>query len=246
MICYVDIEHEKVLDDAKRNVSYLAMRMGVQLRLEEISGEPCLVQRYTNVTRRRLREWNIRALVISGNSTDWEEYPEGTWDEMGEIIRAAEVPIIGLCGGCQLIAMAHGAPLGPLRRLNEGEQDPCPRFAPGYFKESGFKPVRILAFDPLFEGLGEMPIFLESHYWEVKQAPPGFSVLASTDDCPIQVIKRQDRPVYGVQFHPEGYTERPYDPRSLLANLVYPEGYPEAQPDGRRLLANFFKIAGVR
>ena len=67
-----------------------------------------------------------------------------------------------------------------------------------------------------------------------------FEVLASSKDCPIQMMKQLNKPVYGVQFHPEGYTERPYDRRSSLVNFVYPEGYAQAQPDGRSLLTNFF------
>jgi len=199
--------------------------MDVKLRLEEISSQPCLVQRYLRLTRQRLSDWGIRALVISGNVADWAEYGEADLAEMCRIIRAAELPIIGFCGGYQLIAMAHGASLGPMRRLKEGEEDPHPDFAPGYFKEWGFTPVRILKADPLFDGLGEEPVFFEAHYWEVKEAPPAFEVLASTDACRIQAIKRIGKPVYGTQFHPEHYTEE--------------------HPDGRQLLANFFKVAGI-
>lgn len=225
MICYVDIEHEKVLQDPEKRPAHLTRCMDVKLRLEEISGEACLVQRYSRVTRQRLGEWGIRALIISGNATDWDEYGEADLVEVCRIIRVAELPIIGFCGGCQLIAMAHGAPLGPMRRLKEGESDPHPDFAPGYLKEWGFMPVRVLQSDPLFDGLGEEPMLWERHYWEVKEAPPGFEVLASTDACRIQAIRHAGKLVYGTQFHPERYTEE--------------------HAAGRKLLINFFKIAGI-
>jgi GMP synthase (glutamine-hydrolysing) len=164
MICYVDIEHERILQDPKKRPELFVRRMEVKLRLEEISGQPCLLQRYPHVTRQRLEEWDIRALIISGCGADWSEYDDADLAEMYRIIRAADLPIIGLCGGHQLIAMAHGTPLGTLRRLEEGEEDVRPSFGPGYLKEWDYTPVRVIKADPIFEGLDEEPVFLEAHY----------------------------------------------------------------------------------
>jgi len=231
MICYADIEHERILQDPKKRPELLVRRMEVKLRLEEISGQACLLQRYPRVTRQRLKEWGIQALIISGCGADWSEYSEADLAEMYSIIRAAELPILGLCGGHQLIAMAYGPPLGTLRRLEEGEEDVCPGLGPGYYKEWDFTPVRVLKADPIFEGLGEEPVFLEAHYWEVKEVPPGFDLLASTDVCRIQAIRRTGALVYGTQFHPECY--------------YFSEEEETLYDDGRKLLANFFRLAGV-
>ncbi|OIO88853.1 MAG: hypothetical protein AUK03_15500 [Anaerolineae bacterium CG2_30_64_16] len=245
MICFVDIEHEKVLLDPARRTGHLAACLDIQLRLEEISGRPCIVQRFERVTRRRLAGLGVEALVISGNATDWAEYAGDAWTEMHAIIRAAEMPIIGFCGGHQLIAMAHGAAIGPIRPLRPGEPDVTKLSRPGFFKEWGFVPVRVLQADPIFAGLGPTPIFLEAHYWEVKTLPPGFTSLAATDECPIQAMRQAGKPVYGTQFHPEAYTEVAYERRSQLVNLTFPEGCAEPQPAGRKLLENFFRVAGI-
>ncbi|MCK4392541.1 hypothetical protein KAX17_06510, partial [Candidatus Bipolaricaulota bacterium] len=109
----------------------------------------------------------------------------------------------------------------------------------------GFVPVHVLRSDPLFDGLGEEPVFLAAHYWEVKEVPPGFELLASSDACQIQVIKQVGKFVYGTQFHPEAYTEAQANCRSWLINRVYPEDYTREQAAGRRLLANFFRMAGI-
>jgi len=225
MICYVDIEHERILRDPEKRKTHLTRMMNHKLKLEEISGQPCLVERYPRVSGERLRQWGIKALFISGNEADWEEYGEGDFAELHHIIRTADLPILGFCGGHQLIAMAHGAPLGPMRRLREGEDDPLEGYQPGWLKEWEFTPVRVLRPDPLFDGLGEEPVFFEAHYWEVKEVPPGFEVLAATDECRIQAIKHQEKLIYGTQFHPEEYTEE--------------------QADGRTLIANFCRLAGV-
>lgn len=225
MICYVDIEHEKVLQDSEKRLTHLARCMDVKLKLEELSDRACLVQHYSRVTRQRLEEWGIQALLISGNETDWADYGQTALTELQQILRTADLPILGFCGGCQLIAMAYGAPLGPMRRLFADEDDPRPDFAPGYFKEWGFTPVRVLQTHPLFNGLGEEPVLWENHYWEIKEVPPGFEVLASTTACRIQAIGHTTKPLYGTQFHPELYTE--------------------GHADGREVLINFFRIAGI-
>ena len=81
-------------------------------------------------------------------------------------------------------------------------------------------PVRVIKPDPLFDGLGQEPVFLESHYWEVKEAPHGFNVLASTAECPVQAIKRVDKLVYGTQFHPELFDAEHTEGRKLIANFL--------------------------
>ncbi len=42
-----------------------------------------------------------------------------------------------------------------------------------------------------------------SHNDEVKTVPEGFVVTASSESCPHEAISCIDRPIYGVQFHPE-------------------------------------------
>jgi GMP synthase (glutamine-hydrolysing) len=250
MICLVSLEHQSWLDDPDRRHAHLAYCMDVQLRVEALTNHPCLVQRYPVVTRRRLQALGVKVLILSGNAADWSVYDPAELAELCDLIRDAERPILGLCGGHQLIAMAHGAPVGHMRLLQPGEPDvrgPDGRVpsAPGYLKEWGFMPVSVVRPDPLFDGLGASPLFLEVHHCEVKALPAGFDLLAASQECPIQAMKRVDRLVYGVQFHPEGYTERPADRSSPLVDLVYPDGCRAAQPDGRHLLANFFRVAGV-
>lgn len=245
MICYVDIEHEDVLNDPAKRDAHLAWAMDVKLRLEELAAVPCLVQHYRRVSLARLKKWGIHALIISGNASDWESYPAGAFDALFEIIREAAVPILGICGGHQLIAMAHGAKAGPIRPLApEGGAAAGPG-GEGYFKEWGFLPVEVVHPDPLFEGLGEHPVFLEMHYWEVKELPADFVLLASSPDCRVQAVRHRRKPLYGVQFHPEAYILPDQRYRSLLVRIVYPEGYDQAQPDGEVLLRNFLRVAGV-
>jgi len=245
VIGLIDLEHESWLNVRQNRLEHYAYIMDVKLKLEALSGQPCLVQRYSDVTLAGLRDLGIRALLISGNATSFDAYGQNPFAEMNRIIRATEWPILGFCGGHQLIAAAHGVEVGPIRRLQAGEEDVTDLSGPGFFKEWAFTPVQVVADDPILDGLGASPVFLEVHYWEAKQTPPGFRLLASTRDCRVQLMRQTDRPVYGAQFHPEAFTEWPNDQRSELVNLIYPSGYDRAALDGRQLLTNFFHIAGL-
>jgi GMP synthase (glutamine-hydrolysing) len=225
MICLVDLEHDEYLADPKDRDKHYVWTMDTKLKLEAITGDACLVQSLTGVNLERLAAWGAWAVAISGNVTGWEAYDEADLADLREIIRVAPVPIIGFCGGCQLIATTMGVPVGPMRRLAPGEPDPFPDQAPaGYLKEFGFCRVRITTPDPVFEGLPDEPLFFQAHYCEVKELPRGMVGLAVSDCCNIQAIKQADRLVYGTQFHPERYDD--------------------GHPDGRTLLANFYQLAG--
>lgn len=251
MICLVDMEHEEV---AQRDAPYAKSDSGtcfvpqqylieVRQRLEEISHQRCVIRQYTDVTQRWLDDAGIRSLILSGNITAWDRYDRASMRPLMAIVRTASLPILGLCGGLQLIALAHGADVGPIRELEGGEQDVQAGLGGGTFKEWGFKPVRVVRSDPLFSGL-EAPVFLEAHYWEVKEVPAGFELLASTETCRIQALRRTGTLVYGTQFHPEAYVVHPSHRDNWLMHLVYPDhDYTQEQPDGRRLLVNFFRQA---
>jgi GMP synthase-like glutamine amidotransferase len=245
MICLVSIEHQSWLEDPENRASHLAYCMDVKLKVEELTGRPCLVQRYQDVASGRLMELGIEALLIGGNATDWRHYDHEELATLKEMVRSAEWPILGFCGGLQLIAMTYGATVAPMRLLKPGEPDVTTLSAPGYLKEWGFMPVDVVEADPIFDRQGNSPVYLEAHSGEVKEVPPGFRLLASSKDCRIQVLKQIDKLVYGTQSHPESYTEAPYDRRNPLVNLVYPEGYPRAHVAGRELMASFFRIAGI-
>jgi GMP synthase-like glutamine amidotransferase len=232
MICFVDNEHESVADvfnigwfNDEKGLRYLGRRAALKFRFEELCGQACLLQHYTRVTEEKLREWDVQALLISGYGTTWERFDPKRIDPLLRIIRESDIPIIGFCGGHQTIGYAFDTPSVPMGPLPEGMEDPNPNYGAGMRKESGFTPVEILESDPLFEGLGERPVFMEAHWWEVQDVPPGFRLLATNDACRVQAFKHDSRLLYGVQFHPEAYDQ--------------------AHQDGKALLKNFFRIAGL-
>ncbi|MCC6445000.1 MAG: gamma-glutamyl-gamma-aminobutyrate hydrolase family protein [Armatimonadetes bacterium] len=226
MICFVDIEHPKAFETPEARQRHVGSRFDIAQRLEEASGDLCYVQHYRRLSADKLLRHGVKAVAISGNSTDWWDYDFDEFKELFRFIRGLTVPTIGFCGGHQLIGMACGAKADAMRPLNPGEEDRMAGYHPGMFKESGFFDVEIVRPDPLLEGFGPTVNVCESHYWEIKELPGEFLLLASTPECRVQAFRHKDRPLYGTQFHPEAYDDD--------------------HPQGRQILRNFFeKVVGL-
>jgi GMP synthase (glutamine-hydrolysing) len=119
-----------------------------------------------------------------GENHDWME-PEK------DFIRAAhqaELPVVGVCLGAQLIADALGGSVGPM-------DEP----------ECGFLPIEILfpgQTDPMLAGLTWHQHQFQSHGYEIKDLPPGAQLLMSSERCKVQAFKMGLR-TFAFQFHPE-------------------------------------------
>ena len=125
-----------------------------------------------------------------------------------ELLRAApaDLPILGVCLGHQAIGQAFGGEVVRAQALMHGKTSPVRHRGEG-----------------VFEGLDDGFTAARYHSLAVRRdtLPPALQVTAWTDDGEIMGLAHAERPIHGVQFHPESI----------------------ATPDGRRLLANFLKLA---
>ena len=224
MILFVDNEHEWGYSQPWGDM-VAAMRMKISYRLEDISGDTCLLQRWHRVTPELVERHDIRAMFISGSGAHKDEYDVEAQAGLREVIRSVEIPMFGFCGGFQLMFESLGAPLELVGPIPAGEDDPTPDYAPGLRKEVGYMPVTVTDDHPVTAGLGAHPIFRQFHSWEITAIPDGFSNYASSDVTANQLVVGDDRPVMGTQFHPEYFTDE--------------------HPDGRTLIANFCRWAGL-
>lgn len=96
---------------------------------------------------------------------------------------AADVPVLGVCLGMQLLALALGARLH--RRAGT---------------EIGFAPVDVVAPDPVLAPAGAHPTVLHWHN-DAVDLPEGATLLASTDVTPVQAFRAGA--AVGLQFHLE-------------------------------------------
>ncbi len=216
---YVDTEHDRVRGDDELGPAHRAKVEAKRGLIEATADERCLAVPFAEVSPDRVRQAAPRALVIGGNTTDWACFDDAALDGLLATIRAAPVPILGICAGHQLIGFAHGAPWAPLGPLRDGEPDPDPRFAPGQRKERGFLPVEVDRRCPLFRHLAPTATFFQSHYWQLAAVPAGFVARARSPWSPIQAIERLNRPVFGVQFHPERHDTAHSDGAAVLRSF---------------------------
>jgi GMP synthase (glutamine-hydrolysing) len=180
----------------------------------EIVTEP-----YHAVSLNRLEAVRPSHIVLSGQSHPWDNYAPEALAGVVEVIKQAPQPILGVCGGHQLIAAAFGAPVDLMGRLEPGDG------YEGAKRERGFFPVDIVNENgqgSLFKDLPQQFTVWHSHFDEVKELPPGFRLRAFNEACAIQAMQHERRPLFGVQFHPELFDDE--------------------HPDGRRILENFLQL----
>jgi len=133
---------------------------------------------------------DVDGVVSMGGPMNVGQLNEHPWieQEMAYLRKAndAELPIVGVCLGAQLIATALGGEVAAMG-------------AP----EVGWGGVR-LAFpgtvDPIFAGVGWNSTQFHLHGQEVTTPPAGAALLASSHACKCQAFRIGQR-VYGFQFH---------------------------------------------
>jgi GMP synthase (glutamine-hydrolysing) len=224
MIVYVDIEHKRL---QKNNPElwqlHLSQTLDIKYRLEELSGDVCLVVPYEKLTPQLLRELDVKAVLVSGNRTEFQHYDEAKLAGLRAVFREAAQPTIGFCGGAQMMAETFGSKAAAIDADESGNMDD--ESWQKRTHEYGFTRVRQVAEHPLLAGVGSDMVVMEAHYWEIKGLPDGFENFAETDITPLQLIAHKELPLFATQFHPEKWTE--------------------TNRDGRKILENFFRLAGL-
>jgi GMP synthase (glutamine-hydrolysing) len=148
-----------------------------------------------------VRAWRPDGIVLSGG-------PASVLDpgspELDAGLLDLGVPVLAICYGLQ--AMVHR-----LGGLVEKAED----------REYGRALLKLERDDELFAGLpgGVERVVWMSHGDRVLRLPPGFRVLATSENSPFAAVRHESRPLWGVQFHPEvAHTE---GGSRLLWNFVH-------------------------
>ena len=121
----------------------------------------------------------------------------------------ANLPILGVCLGHQAIGQASGGKVIRAKALMHGKTDLIHHEGKGLFAKLP-APFTATRYHSLAVERESLPDVLEVTAW--------------SGDGEIMGLQRRDRPVHGVQFHPESI----------------------ATENGHDLLANFLQLAGVR
>jgi GMP synthase-like glutamine amidotransferase len=194
-------------------------------RFEECAGRPCLTVSFLQADTDLVRRLEPSAIVLSGFARSFEQYAPASLEAVcSMVLDVTNVPMLAVCGSHQLLGYLYNGELEggaqpvdrPMRLRKPGEPALNPHYHPDYFMEIGFHELDLHGCDPLFATCGAPPAVCESHYCEIKRLPPGFRLLASTPECRIQAMRHEERPLVGVQFHPEDWTDRFPDGRAVL------------------------------
>lgn len=178
-----------------------------------IPGLEILTEPFKNVSLERVRTLNPSHIILSGQSHPWDQYSPESLAGVFAVIKQARQPVLGVCGGHQQIALAYGAPVGLMERLEPGEG------YQGAKRERGYFPIENTG-DGLFKGLlGEITVW-HSHCDEVKQLPNGFRRTATNETCEIQAMQHIGQRLFGVQFHPELFDDDHPDGRLIIENFL--------------------------
>jgi GMP synthase-like glutamine amidotransferase len=153
-------------------------------QLAAASDQVVEVAHYEEVDPQRLAR--ASSIVLSGSSAPWSVRDPAELERLGEAVRAAGRPALGICAGMQLQARFAGGKIGPSTK-----------------PERGFLPIELLDRSDLLRGLPADPWVFQDHTDEIVIVPDDFRVLAASADCAVQAISCPERRWWGTQFHPE-------------------------------------------
>ncbi len=127
-----------------------------------------------------------QAIILSGGPAS---VTESDTPRAPKVVFELGVPVLGICYGEMAMAEQLGGKV-------EG----------GHHREFGRADIVIRKVSPLLAGLGAVgdrePVWM-NHGDKITAIPPGFSVVATSENSPFAVIADEKRKLYGIQFHPE-------------------------------------------
>jgi GMP synthase (glutamine-hydrolysing) len=137
-----------------------------------------------NADIERIRARKPKALVLSGGPAS--VYEPGAPAFPTQLLDL-DIPLLGICYGMQAMALGLG---GKVEGAEAGEFGRTKLTLTG----GGGR---------LLGGLPEEQSCWMSHRDVVREAPEGFTALASSPSSPVAAYEMPDRGLYGIQFHPE-------------------------------------------
>ena len=191
------------------------------------------------------REFRPQAIVLSGTLRDFDYYNPAYLENFRSFIRETRIPVLGICGGHQLVGQSFGARVVTLDNMEQHER----RVNRSY--EYQYRFIRITEpDDPIFDGIndantgvwqdytteGRILRVWQNHGLQLDHVPEGFQLLATAYLCRNQMMVKRNggQLIYTVQFHLEKSFE------DWNKNRTRWEHQNESR-DGRIIFENFLK-----
>jgi GMP synthase (glutamine-hydrolysing) len=187
------------------------------------------------------------AIVLSGTLRDFDYYKPEILSGFADFIQSTRVPVLGICGGHQLIGLSFGARVLTLdsREQHDRRDDRVVEYQ--------YRFVRIIdPEDPIFRGIdnpqsglwqdytkeGRILRVWQNHGLQLDRVPDDFKLLATSYLCKNQMMAKRSggQLIYTVQFHLEKSFEDWNKNRTRWE-------HPNESRDGRILFENFLRLA---
>jgi anthranilate synthase component 2 len=157
--------------------------------LGELGAEP-RVERNDALTAQDLLAAGPRGVVISPGPGVPER--AGISVSLVRAAAAAGLPLLGVCLGHQAIAVAFGGRVSRAKRLMHGKTSPVRHDGTGVL--AGLpSPFVAMRYHSLVVEPEALPSDLVATAWSADRE----------DDPEVMALRHRDRPIHGVQFHPE-------------------------------------------
>lgn len=122
------------------------------------------------------------------------------YEDQIELVRSTTKPVVGICLGCQIIGYAFGAEIH--------------RFFKS--RRKGLFPIVAIKRNKIMGGQEEAMVY-QSNHWIITDLPENITCIAASAEG-AEIIKVKNKPVWGVQFHPE--RERPGSDGRMIFNRI--------------------------
>ena len=230
----------------ERQIASLALH-NIVTNIQRLVREPITRVVHISEVAETAKESQPDAIVLSGTLRDFDYYNSELLTGFSDFIHTTTTPVLGICGGHQLIGLSFGA---RVLTLDQQEQE---KRRTNRVTEYQYRFVRIVEpEDPIFTGIdnpesrvwqdytreGRILRVWQNHGLQLDSVPEGFKLLARSYLCRNQMmVKRSDNQfIYSVQFHLEKSFE------DWHSNPTRWE-HPNESRDGRLLFENFLKLA---
>ena len=142
----------------------------------------CQIVRH-DLSAERVKELNPKGIIFSGGPAS--VYGPGA-PQPDPAIFDLDIPMLGICYGMQVLCRYLGSDVNPSNSREFGRTS-CRVHEPAEF----------------FQGLPQELNVWMSHGDQVDNLNVQFISLAATSTCPYAAVKHRQRPIFGLQFHPE-------------------------------------------
>ena len=187
--------------------NYDSFVFNVEQYLRELTSEEVRCVRNDKITLDEIRRLNPSKIVLSPGP----KHPQDSGICLEILKSDIAVPVLGICLGHQAIGLVQGAKIKRLEKPYHGKTSL----------------IKVSRKEPLFTGLPDEFEVMRYHSLYVDELPSNLQATAVSEDGVVMALSVRDRPIFGIQFHPESYFTQ-YG-KKIIENFINYEAAPAAE-----------------